>query len=230
MPQGNPIVVHGHTRQAYRVARDEVFAHLVQMHLKGGTLVFLYPEIRMSPFCTYEITPGKSGHWQSESARKRTESIALHFLFRHGLPVRVVQFQHHLTPLHGMAFSLSLIVTQSTHIHRLSGAVHRPVCVQTLPHLFPFFFVERHPETLLPRLGITVIPFTSLYRQAVMPYMVPDISGIAPTGFSLGIRQSGMQQRVTIVPFHRGRWHGPPRTSLHYRAKASAVRQETAHQ
>ena len=63
-----------------------------------------------------------------------------------------------------------------------------------------------------------------------MSHVVPDITGITPTGFSLGIRQSGMQQRITVVPFHRSRWHGTPRTPLHNRAKAGAVRQETSHQ
>ena len=118
-----PVVVHGHTRQVGRVARKEMSAQLIQTDRKRRTLVFLNPKNRAPRAGLQHIIPRQSGRRQGKGRRKRTIFITLHGLFGYGLPIRVLQYQYHLTLWHTPFLGKSRIETQAARIHRLPGTV-----------------------------------------------------------------------------------------------------------
>ena len=98
-------------------------AQLIQTDCKRRTLVLLNPENHAPRAGLQHIIPRQSGRRQGKGRRKRTIFIALHGLFGPGLPIRVLQYQYHLTRRHDPFLGKSRIETQAARIHRLPGTV-----------------------------------------------------------------------------------------------------------
>ena len=228
--QRHAVVVHGHPRQAQRVAGLTTAGGFVQGDFKRRPLVFLHRKGHRTAFRPQHVCSGQSRGRQGESGGNGTHPVALHRLFRHGFPVRVAEFQRQLASGHRLLFAAPLVRTQAAHVHRLPGTIDGPVGIEAfrLPRS-AIFLERRRREPSHHARTETVFPLIYFHRKRTPVVLFHPTGGFPPAGLTFRVRHSGMHQPVPRQPFHGSPLHGTARPPVQHGVETGAVRQGAAH-